>query len=47
MALTVQQGYTPGCIGRITELHADYYCRLAEFAPLEAKIAGGLAALFE
>jgi GNAT superfamily N-acetyltransferase len=48
MVLTVQQGYAPGCIGRITELHADYYSRLAGFGlPFEAKVAGGLAAFFE
>ena len=48
MTLTVQQGYTPGCIGRITELHADYYSRLAGFGlPFEAKVAGGLVAFFE
>jgi len=48
MALTVQQGYVPGCIGRITELHADYYSRLAGFGlHFEAKVAGGLVAFFE
>ncbi|KAF1709033.1 GNAT family N-acetyltransferase [Pseudoxanthomonas sacheonensis] len=48
MALTVQQGYVPGCIGRITELHADYYSRLVGFGlPFEAKVAGGLVAFFE
>lgn len=48
MALTVQQGYAPGCIGRITELHADYYSRLVGFGlPFEAKVAGGLVAFFE
>ncbi len=48
MALTIQQGYVPGCIGRITELHADYYSRLVGFGlTFEAKVASGLAAFFE
>lgn len=47
MALSVQQGYAPGCIGRITELHADYYARLVGFGlPFEAKVARELAAFF-
>ena len=48
MALTIQQGYVPGCIGRITELHVDYYSRLVGFGlSFEAKVANGLVAFFE
>lgn len=48
MTLTIHQGYAPGCIGRITELHADYYSRLVGFGlRFEAKVASGLAAFFE
>lgn len=48
MALTIQQGYVPGCIGRITELHADYYSRLVGFGlRFEARVASGLVAFFE
>lgn len=48
MALTVQQGYTPGCIGRIAELHAHFYSRLVGFGlPFEARVARELAAFFE
>ena len=46
MELTIQQGYAPGCIGRITELHADFYSRLVGFGlPFEAKVAHGLVGL--
>ncbi|MFM2069068.1 MAG: hypothetical protein RLZZ584_3977 [Pseudomonadota bacterium] len=32
--------YTPGCIGRVTELHASYYARHAGFGlPFEARMA--------
>lgn len=48
MTLTIEQGYAPGCIGRITELHADFYNRLVGFGlPFEAKVACGLVAFFE
>ena len=48
MTLTIEQGYAPGCIGRITELHADFYGRLVGFGlPFEAKVAHGLVAFFE
>lgn len=48
MVLTVQQGYAPGCIGRIAELHAHFYSRLVGFGlPFEAKVARELSAFFE
>lgn len=48
MELTIQQGYAPGCIGRITELHADFYSRLVGFGlPFEVRVARGLVAFFE
>jgi len=48
MELAIQQGYAPGCIGRITELHADFYSRLVGFGlPFEARVARGLVAFFE
>lgn len=41
-------GYLPGCIGRITALHADCYHKLAGFGlPFEAKVARELAAFCE
>ena len=37
-------GYTPGVIGRITELHADYYSRNWNFSEyFEAKVASELS----
>jgi GNAT superfamily N-acetyltransferase len=37
-------GYGPGALGRIVELHADYYARHWGFGPyFEAKVAGDLA----
>jgi GNAT superfamily N-acetyltransferase len=37
-------GYRPGCIGRITQLHADYYAKTAGFGlPFESKVASELA----
>lgn len=41
---TIAEGYAPGLIGRIVEMHASYYSRLAGFgAVFEALVAGGLA----
>lgn len=41
-------GYTPGCIGRITALHASYYARHAGFGlAFEARVARELAAFCE
>ncbi len=40
----IQEGYAPGVIGRITELHGAYYSRLVGFgASFESKVASGLA----
>lgn len=42
--MNIHLGYLPGCIGRITELHASFYSRAAGFgAPFEAKVAAELA----
>ena len=42
--MTIHTGYRPGCIGRIVELHAEYYARTVGFgAPFEAKVACELA----
>lgn len=41
----IHRGHLPGCIGRITELHAAYYAQAAGFGlDFEAKVAGELAA---
>ena len=38
-------GYQPGCIGRVTQLHAGYYARTVGFGALfEAKVASEMAA---
>jgi GNAT superfamily N-acetyltransferase len=40
-------GYAPGCIGRITELHAAYYARNFDFgAAFEARVAAELAEFY-
>ena len=40
----IAQGYVPGLIGRIVEMHAAYYSREAGFgAAFETKVAAGLA----
>jgi GNAT superfamily N-acetyltransferase len=45
---TIGCGYLPGCIGRITELHAAYYQRLAGFGLyFESKVARELSAFCE
>ena len=44
MPFELAKGYAPGCIGRITELHASYYSQLAGFGlPFEAKVAREMA----
>lgn len=44
MPAVLHQGYRPGCIGRIVELHARYYAARAGFgAGFEAKVARELA----
>lgn len=41
---TIKQGYRPGIIGRIVEMHASYYSKHAGFgAAFETRVAGGLA----
>ncbi len=42
--ITIGQGYVPGMIGRIVEMHASYYSKLVGFGvAFEAKVASGLA----
>lgn len=44
MSATIREGYVPGCIGRIAELHASYYHRTAGFGlAFESKVARELA----
>jgi GNAT superfamily N-acetyltransferase len=44
MSTTIREGYGPGCIGRIAELHASYYHRTAGFGlAFERKVALELA----
>jgi GNAT superfamily N-acetyltransferase len=46
--MNIHFGYLPGCIGRITELHANYYAATVGFGlAFEAKVAGELAAFCE
>jgi GNAT superfamily N-acetyltransferase len=41
----IVQGYTPGCIGQVVSLHAQYYAQHAGFGvEFEAKVASELAA---
>jgi GNAT superfamily N-acetyltransferase len=41
---TIYHGYSPGCIGRIAEIHGRYYANLAGFGvEFEAKVARELA----
>jgi DNA-binding MarR family transcriptional regulator/GNAT superfamily N-acetyltransferase len=41
---TLLEGYQPGIIGRVIEMHAAYYSTAVNFgAPFEAKVAAGLA----
>lgn len=42
--MNLHLGYRPGCIGRIVQLHADFYARAVGFGlPFEAKVATELA----
>jgi GNAT superfamily N-acetyltransferase len=42
--MSITQGYTPGCIGRIAQLHADYYAARHGFGvQFEAKVAAELS----
>jgi len=44
MRLEISAGYTPGAIGRITELHGTYYHRHSGFGLyFESKVAGELS----
>ena len=48
MLLSIQSGYTPGCIGRIAQLHAHYYHPLVGFGlAFESRVARELAAFCE
>ena len=48
MDFSVHQGYLPGCIGRITELHAHFYAAHAGFGLyFESRVARELAAFCE
>lgn len=43
-SMNLHLGYLPGCIGRVTELHATYYARTVGFgAQFEAKVASELS----
>lgn len=43
-AIEISAGYTPGIIGRITEMHSHYYARASGFGQaFESVVAGGLA----
>jgi GNAT superfamily N-acetyltransferase len=45
MQTTISEGYFPGCIGRITQIHAAYYSQHSGFGvDFEAKVARELAA---
>ena len=45
MQTTISEGYLPGCIGRITQIHAAYYAQHSGFGvEFEAKMARELAA---
>ncbi|HQR10280.1 MAG TPA: GNAT family N-acetyltransferase [Casimicrobiaceae bacterium] len=44
MSITISEGYVAGCIGRIVQLHADYYSIATGFGmAFEAKVASELA----
>ena len=46
--LTIESGYRPDAIGRITEMHATWYSKAHGFgAVFESKVAAGLAELVE
>lgn len=46
--LTIQTAYQPGAIGRIVNLHADFYSKLVGFGlPFEAKVARELTEFCE
>ena len=44
MPIAIEEGYAPGCIGRIAQLHAEYYAAHHGFGVrFEAKVASDLA----
>jgi GNAT superfamily N-acetyltransferase len=44
MNISIVKGYLPGCIGRVSELHAIYYSQLVGFGlPFEARVAREMA----
>jgi GNAT superfamily N-acetyltransferase len=44
MSIALHKGYLPGCIGRVADMHAQYYSREAGFGlPFESKVARELA----
>lgn len=44
MPASIAEGYRPGCIGRITQLHAQYYAAASGFGvTFEARVAADLA----
>lgn len=46
-AATVSQGYRPGILGRMLQMHAEYYARTAGFgAAFETKLAAEMGAFF-
>lgn len=48
MELSLHRGYLPGCIGRITELHARFYAAHAGFGVyFESRVARELSAFCE
>jgi GNAT superfamily N-acetyltransferase len=48
MMVEIHDGYLPGCIGRIAELHAHYYSRLVAFGvSFESKVARELGEFCE
>ena len=48
MAITLAEGYRPGAIGRIAQLHAEYYARSSGFGvAFEAKVARELSEFCE
>lgn len=44
MSTSIKEGYVPGCIGRVAQMHADYYSATSGFGlEFEAKVARELA----
>jgi GNAT superfamily N-acetyltransferase len=45
MPVTLEEGYSAGCIGRVAQLHAEYYSRSSGFGvQFEAKVAQEMSA---